>query len=36
MSSELLGENVITYFMCIANLNLIDDPVVTYDERVVN
>ena len=36
MSSERLDDNVITNVMCIGNLNLLDDFVVTYDERVVN
>ena len=36
MSSELLDDSVVTHVICIANLNLIDNSVVTYDERVVN
>ena len=35
MSSELLDDNVVTHMMCMENLNLLDDSVVTYDERVV-
>ena len=35
MSPELLDDNVVTHVMCIANLNLLDDSVVTYDERVI-
>ena len=36
VSSGLLDDNVVTHVMCIANLNPLDDSVVTYDERVVN
>ena len=36
MSSELLGDNAVIHVMCIGNLNLLDDFVVTYDDRVVN
>ena len=35
VSSKLLDENIVTHIMCIANLNLLQDSVVTYDERVV-
>ena len=35
MSSELLDDNVDTHVMCISNLNLLDDSVATYNERVV-
>ena len=36
MSPELLDDNVVTHVMCIANLNLLDDSVVTFDEQVVD
>ena len=35
-SSEPLDDNAVTHVMCVGNLNLLDDSVVTYDERVVN
>ena len=36
-SSELLfDDNAVTHVMCIANLNLLEDSVATYDERVVD
>ena len=35
MQTELLDDNAVTRVMCTGNLNLLDDSVVTYDERVV-
>ena len=35
IASELLDDNVVTHVMCIVNMDLLDDFVVTCDERVV-
>ena len=36
MSSEpIIDDNVVTHVTCIANLNLLEDSVVTCDERTV-
>ena len=34
--ANLFYNNVVTHVIGIANLNLLDDYVVTYDEGVVN